>query len=156
MTYKSIFSSQLGFIEVCSDDAQTINRIYFTNEPSENFFENDITKNAASQISEYFSGKRYNFDFPTSCEGSDFQKSVWEEVRKIPYGETKTYKQIACAIGDDKAFRAVGNALDANKLLLVVPCHRVIGKSGILSGFSAGAMIKEALIGFEKNILKTK
>ena len=85
---------------------------------------------------------------------SDFQKMVWEQCRKIKYGETGTYKEIATAIGDDKAVRAVGNALGENPILIAIPCHRVIRKNNFLSGFAAGAAVKEALLNFEKNTIK--
>ena len=153
MIYKSIYSSPLGYMEICADEGKEVTRIYFTSSPSKNFTESEVTRLAAAQLAEYFAGKRRTFDFPMKPKGTEFQMQVWGACREIPYGETRTYKQLATAIGDDKAARAVGNALGDNPLLIAVPCHRVIGKSNFLSGFAAGAAVKEALIGAEKNFI---
>ena len=154
MINKSVLSSPLGYIEICADSGEEVTRIYFTSNPSATYTENENTALAAAQLGEYFKGERKEFDFPMKPEGSEFQKTVWEQCRKTAYGETTTYKQIATAIGDDKAARAVGNALGENPILIAVPCHRVIRKNNFLSGFGAGAAVKEALLNFEKNILK--
>lgn len=154
MIYKSVFSSPLGYIEICADGGEEVTRIYFTSSPSKTYTESENTALAAKQLDEYFKGERKTFDFPVKAEGTLFQEQVWEQCRKTDYGKTTTYKEIATAIGDDKAARAVGNALDNNPLLIVVPCHRVIRKNNFLSGFSAGAAVKEALLNFEKNNLK--
>lgn len=154
MINKSVWSSPLGYIEICADGGAEVTRLYFTSTPSKTYTENENTALAARQLEEYFKGERKEFDFPMKPEGSDFQKMVWEQCRKIKYGETSTYKEIATAIGDDKAARAVGNALGENPILIAIPCHRVIRKNNFLSGFAAGAAVKEALLNFEKNTLK--
>lgn len=108
-----------------------------------------------NQLKEYFSGERKEFDFDLKCDpiGSNFQNLVWKEVKNIPYGETRTYGQIAKNIGKPTAARAVGMALNKNPVLIVVPCHRVIGANGNLTGFAAGIENKKWLLNFERNNL---
>lgn len=102
------------------------------------------------QLKEYFSGKRKKFDLPIEMTGTDFQKSVWKALQKIPYGKTMSYKGIAEKIGNPKAMRAVGNANNKNKLPLIIPCHRVIGANGKLVGFACGLDKKEWLLQLEQ------
>ena len=101
-----------------------------------NLYESQLIKIAYSQLSEYFSGKRKIFDLPLKLEGTEFQKKVWKVLMDIPYGERNTYKQIAESVGCPKGCRAVGNANNKNKIMIVVPCHRVIGASGDLVGYA--------------------
>lgn len=108
-----------------------------------------LLRAATKQIREYFSGSRFDFDFPICPEGTDFQKQVWEAAKKIPHSELRTYSEIAKKIKRPKAVRAVGQALGRNPILLVVPCHRVIGSQGKLTGFAAGIGNKEWLLDFE-------
>jgi methylated-DNA-[protein]-cysteine S-methyltransferase len=102
------------------------------------------------QLLEYFEGKRQNFLLPLLLEGTTFQIKVWEALQNIPYGKTKTYGQIAKEIGCDKAVRAVGNANHNNPVAIVVPCHRVIGANGKLTGYNGGLKKKEFLLKLEK------
>lgn len=104
------------------------------------------------QISEYFSGKRETFDIPFQMRGTAFQKAVWHELLKIPFGKTKTYGEIAESLGNAKASRAVGAANGRNPLSIVVPCHRVIGTGGKLTGFAGGVDLKEKLLTIEKKV----
>lgn len=108
-------------------------------------------KKAMTQLAEYFSGKRRSFDVPLALYGTDFQKSVWQALLTIPYGETRTYKQIALAIGKPKGSRAVGMANHKNPVPLLVPCHRVIGSNGKLVGYAFGTEMKEKLIRLESH-----
>lgn len=103
------------------------------------------------QIIEYLEGRLKEFSLPLDLRGTDFQKKVWFELLKIPYGETRTYKEIAINIGLPKAYRAVGGALNKNPLLIVVPCHRVIGSNGHLVGFGGGLGLKERLLALERD-----
>ena len=114
--------------------------------------ETPVIKEAFRQLSEYFSGKRKEFHLPLLLKGTDFQKQVWNALLKIPFGETRSYKQIAEAIGNPKAVRAVGMANNKNPLLIVVPCHRVIGANGKLVGYAVGLEKKEFLLKLEKNL----
>ena len=102
------------------------------------------------QLTEYFTGQRKAFDLPLAPVGTPFQRSVWQALREIPYGETRTYKEIAEAIGRPKAFRAVGQANNRNPLMIVQPCHRVIGTNGSLTGFAYGTDMKQFLLDLEK------
>ena len=112
--------------------------------------ETTLIKKAASQLFEYLNGKRKKFDLPLLKEGTDFQISVWNELLKIPYGETRSYKDIAIAINNEKAVRAVGMANNRNKISIFIPCHRVIGSNKKLVGYGGGLEIKEFLLNLEK------
>ena len=104
---------------------------------------------AAAQLQEYFAGTRRVFDLPISAKGTAFEMAVWQALREIPYGQTRTYGQIASLIGHPGAARAVGRACSRNPLLIVVPCHRVLGAGGKLTGFTAGLEVKRALLAAE-------
>jgi methylated-DNA-[protein]-cysteine S-methyltransferase len=112
-------------------------------------FNEDKLATASEQLLEYFAGTRQTFDLPLQLSGTDFQVSVLEELLRIPYGETVSYGDIAKRIGRPKAVRAVGAANGRNPLPVVVPCHRVIGSSGDLTGFGGGLDTKEALLRLE-------
>lgn len=103
------------------------------------------------ELSEYFEGKRKTFSVPIAPNGTEFQKKVWEQLRTIPYGQTRTYGEIAEAIENAKASRAVGGANNKNNILILIPCHRVIGKNGSLVGFACGLEIKQKLLELEKS-----
>ncbi len=105
---------------------------------------------AADQLREYFSGKRTVFELPLDLKGTVFQKQVWEALCRIPFGETRSYQDIACEIGRPKAVRAVGMACHVNPVVIAVPCHRVIGKNGSLTGFGGGLDRKSFLLEFER------
>lgn len=102
------------------------------------------------QLGEYFAGERTAFDVPLSLRGTAFQLRVWEELGKIPYGETRSYQEIAGALGAPKAARAVGTANNRNPVLIVIPCHRVVGKDGKLVGYAGGLERKQYLLELEK------
>lgn len=114
------------------------------------FEENEITKYAAAQLLEYFHGNRTVFDFPMDLSGTPFQKEVWAALVEIPYGTTVSYGEVAAKIGRPKAVRAVGQAVGKNPCMIAVPCHRVIGKDGSLTGFSVGLDWKRYLLGLEQ------
>jgi len=103
-----------------------------------------------SELSQYFDGKLKKFKTPLFFLGSPFQRQVWEELKKIPYGETRSYADTAKAIGKPTAFRAVANANGANQLAIVIPCHRVINTDGGLGGYGGGITRKEWLVNHEK------
>lgn len=108
-----------------------------------------LTDRVYGEIMEYLDGKRRHFDFPIELHGTDFQKKVWNQLQKIPYGETRTYKEVAEAIGNPKASRAVGMANNKNPIFIVVPCHRVVGSDGKLTGYAGGLDMKAALLELE-------
>lgn len=113
--------------------------------------ETSLTREAFTQLSEYLKGERKTFDLPFQMRGTEFQKRVWQALLDIPYGETRSYKQIAEAIGNQKAVRAVGMANNRNQLLIIVPCHRVIGANGNLVGYGEGLEMKEFLLRLERS-----
>lgn len=104
----------------------------------------------ATQLAEYFAGKRTSFDLPLDFQGTDFQKRVWQELLAIPFGETRSYADVARAIGRPRAYRAVGAANGRNPISIVAPCHRVVGTDGALTGFAGGLKAKELLLGLER------
>ena len=110
----------------------------------------DLSTRADRQLREYFAGERRAFDLPLAPEGTDFQKKVWQELLQIPYGETRSYKQLAAQVGNERASRAVGGALNKNPLAIVVPCHRVVGSDGSLTGFAGGVTLKAGLLKLEQ------
>lgn len=117
--------------------------------------ETSIIKEAHRQLQQYFSGNRKAFDLPLFLAGTDFQKSVWKALQEIPFGETKSYGEIAKAIGNSKASRAVGMANNRNPIPIFIPCHRVIGANGKLVGYGGGLDIKEQLLRLENAKFKT-
>ncbi|MBO5780961.1 MAG: methylated-DNA--[protein]-cysteine S-methyltransferase [Opitutales bacterium] len=112
--------------------------------------ESKTMEKAFKELCQYLEGKRRKFTVPINPKGTPFQKSVWENLLKIPYGKTATYKDIAIACGNSKAVRAVGMANNKNPIAIIIPCHRVIGSNGKLYGYASGTQIKEALLKIEK------
>jgi len=115
--------------------------------------ENKHFKQLEDELTEYFEGKRQNFDVPLFITGTEFQKNVWQLLREIPIGETRTYKQQSEFLGNPKAIRAVGTANGINKIAILIPCHRVIGSNGELVGYAGGIWRKQKLLELEKAIL---
>ena len=113
--------------------------------------ESKLIRTTYLQIKEYLQEKRKEFDIPIKMYGTEFQKKVWKELQKIPYGETRSYKQIAENIGNSKACRAVGMANHNNPIAIIIPCHRVIGTNDKLVGYAGGIDIKQKLLNLEKN-----
>ncbi|MDE1548235.1 methylated-DNA--[protein]-cysteine S-methyltransferase [Jeotgalibaca caeni] len=115
--------------------------------------ETPLLKTAKKQLLEYFQGQRTEFDLPLSTKGTPFQEIVWQALREIPYGEVRSYKQLAIAIGNPKAVRAVGMANNRNPISVVTPCHRVIGSNGALVGYGGGLAVKEYLLNLEAHAI---
>ncbi len=109
-----------------------------------------LLERASRQLEEYFAGKRKQFDLPLSLRGTEFQRQVWAALRDIPYGETRSYGQIAQAVGRPKAVRAVGMANHRNPISIIVPCHRVVGADGSLTGYGGGLENKKFLLALER------
>lgn len=110
---------------------------------------------AVRQLREYFAGQREQFELPLAPEGTEFQRAVWRSLQEIPYGETISYGELAKRIGNPKASRAVGAANGQNPIPIVIPCHRVVGANGKLTGFGGGLPVKEALLALEARQLRT-
>ena len=113
--------------------------------------ENALTRQAIRELDEYFAGERRIFTLPIQPYGTEFQQKVWRALCDIPYGETRSYGQIARAVGNPNACRAVGMANNRNPIPIVIPCHRVIGADGSLTGYGGGLKIKEKLLELERN-----
>lgn len=156
---KNIFyyDTKIGRIGI-EENGRAITKIYFTNKDNEeeiiNGNETILLKEAIKQLNEYFDGKRSSFDLPMEPKGTEFQNKVWNALKEIPCGETRSYGEIARIIGNEKASRAVGMANNKNPIPIIVPCHRVIGANGKLVGYAGGVHIKEKLLDLEKNYLK--
>lgn len=156
MTESYIFKSPIGFLKITEKNGQltelglwqadTDMVLAQRNEPH-----SDLLYEACKQLNEYFAGKRMKFDLPVAFTGTPFQQQVWKELQKIPYGATRSYQDIAVAIGNPKAVRAIGQANHRNPIMIVVPCHRVINKNGSLGGFGCGLEVKKYLLDLEKN-----
>ncbi len=114
--------------------------------------DDEILKETRKQLNEYFDMKRKEFDIPLITVGTHFQKSVWNGLLKIPYGTTSSYLQLAKNIDNEKAVRAVANANGANSIAIIIPCHRIIGTNGELTGFGGGLPLKKRLINLEQNL----
>lgn len=145
-----IYEFPCGFIKIEYTDKEIIGieRVF----PDDNSFmgiPSKLSETVILQLTEYFNGERKVFDFPFSIKGTEFQKKVFKALLDIPYGETRTYKEIAEKIGNPKASRAVGMANHNNPISIAVPCHRVIGKNGKLIGYAGGLDMKEFLLQLE-------
>lgn len=155
ITDSYVFQSPVGFLEIrekngkltglsLAKDGEGAARSQKSQRHSELLYE------AFRQVNEYFAGGRTRFELPLACEGTAFQQRVWGQLQTIPYGETRSYEEIAAGIGNAKAVRAVGQANGKNPILIIIPCHRVIRKNGELSGFACGVDIKKYLLDLEK------
>ena len=122
-------------------------------EPTPGGAEAPLIGRASGQLREYFAGERSSFDLPLRPAGTPFEQRVWDELRRIPYGETTSYGEIAARIGEPAAARAVGRANGRNPIPVIVPCHRVIGADGSLTGFGGGLACKRALLDLERGAL---
>ena len=156
MFYK-ICDFEIGELAICEENGKIVLvNVVKTKEDIEEMAKNSIQKetslikNTKQQLDEYFAGKRKKFDIPIKLDGTDFQIKVWKELLKIPYGETCSYLDIAKRIGNPKASRAVGMANNKNKIIIIVPCHRVIGSNKKLVGYACGLDVKEKLLELER------
>jgi len=151
--FKKYYNSAVGILELSATD-KGLSGLYFVEEKTDAEKENDILENTVQQLDEYFKEGRKEFDLPLDIQGTDFQKSVWEELLKIPFGVTKTYLDIAKNLGDRNSLRAVGMANGKNKISIIIPCHRVIGADGELTGFGGGIWRKKWLLDHESKYIQ--
>ena len=145
----AVFKTDLGYIKIVEQNG-AVEEISFINNPTEFGVANKTINATFKEIKEYLLGKRKIFTFKYNLKGTPFQVKVWHQLEKINYGETKTYKDIAVAVGCPKGCRAVGGAIHNNPIGIVIPCHRVIGKNGKLTGYAGGLDVKEKLLKIEK------
>lgn len=149
------YDTEIGRIKISEKDEKIIGLVFSDYKKEDEIEkETELIKKAYTQLEEYLSGKRTEFNIEIEMIGTEFQKKVWKELLNIPYGETRSYKDIAIAIGNEKACRAVGNANNKNPIAIIVPCHRVVGSNGSMTGYAGGLNIKEKLLKIEKYNIK--
>jgi methylated-DNA-[protein]-cysteine S-methyltransferase len=153
---KSSIHSPVGDLTLLAHDAALIALVWRVGRHSDLPFadaivdaDHPLLRETARQLAEYFAGRRRGFDLPLEMRGTDFQRSVWALLRGIPFGETRSYGELARALGNPSAMRAVGAANGGNPISIIVPCHRVIGTSGSLTGFGGGLEAKAWLLAHE-------
>lgn len=146
--YISFYDSPIGLIKIVANEEAIVALDFVYKRSKES--ENDVIRQCKIQLDEYFKGIRKEFDVNIEINGTDFQKKVWQELKRIPYGQVRSYKDIAVAIGNEKAVRAVGGANNKNKIAIIIPCHRVVGKDGSLTGYAGGLWRKKWLLEHEE------
>lgn len=135
----------LSYVKVCNDERAVL--------PSKNAIEGvDIFRDAIEQLQAYFAGELKTFDLKLNLQGTDFQLKAWQELQRIPYGQTISYGRQATRMGNPRASRAVGRANGANPISIIIPCHRVVGSAGQLTGFGAGIDVKRWLLEHEAGL----
>lgn len=149
-----LYNSPIGILRISEADGKIINLSLQQkiSDIASDTISSQLLQKACQQLDEYFQGKRRQFDLPLGYAGTLFQESVWRELQNIPYGETRSYEDIAVKIGSPKAVRAVGQANNKNPILLMIPCHRVIHKNGDISGFACGIDTKKYLLKLEGRV----
>ena len=145
-----IFNSPVGHLLIRADEEAIIEVSFINNELDDVNDGCDLVRKCAAELEMYFEGKLVEFTVPIKLIGTDFRKKCWTALRTIPYGETISYKELAMKVGNPKACRAVGGANHHNPIVVIVPCHRVIGSGGGLTGFGGGLDKKRYLLELEK------
>ena len=157
-----LWKSPIGVLKLCAEKDYITGLALLQKETDQNTIQkfvsqksvlhSDLLYEAYTQLQEYFAGKRMQFDLPIHNAGTAFQQRVWQELRHIPYGETRSYEEVAVAIGNPRACRAIGQANNKNPLLIINPCHRVIHKNGDITGFGCGTEVKHFLLNLENSL----
>ena len=156
--YKKYVNLPVGKIEIIEENEKIVELNIYNeerNQKKNNIIEKDtkLLLEVEKQLREYFEGKRIKFEISLNPKGTEFMKKVWKELLKIPYGETRTYKEIAEKIGNSKASRAVGMANNKNPIPIIIPCHRVIGSNNKLVGYALGLDMKQYLLDLERKVV---
>ncbi len=156
--WKSTITSPVGELQVYATDSKLVGLLW--PDSADRRFEGQskpikidahpLLSQLQLQLKQYFAGQRQTFDIPVAPQGTDFQRLAWQALTRIPYGQTRTYSQQATSIGRPKAVRAIGAANGQNPISIVIPCHRVVGKSGKLTGFAGGLDVKQYLLDLEQ------
>jgi methylated-DNA-[protein]-cysteine S-methyltransferase len=149
-TYKAYYKSPIGFIEIVGTADSILTLDFVDRQPAGDPDLPFCLKTCLKQLDEYFNGKREDFLLNLDPQGTEFQKSVWQQLEKIPYGAVVSYGEIAGIIGKPNASRAVGSANGKNPIAIIIPCHRVVGSDGRLTGYGGGLWRKEWLIKHER------
>ncbi|RAX55383.1 hypothetical protein CCY99_01315 [Helicobacter sp. 16-1353] len=148
--FRDLYRSPIGLLEIIANKNALL-VVSKINLLDSNINPNEITNKTKNQLESYFNKNLKNFDLPLNPQGSNFNKKVWNELIKIPFGEVKSYKQIAQNINNPNAYRAVGNANNKNPILIIIPCHRVIKNDGSIGGYALEINIKKQLLELENN-----
>jgi methylated-DNA-[protein]-cysteine S-methyltransferase len=152
-TLKAYYASPIGTVEIVGTAESVLALNFVEGEPKDDSRLSGCLKACVEQIDEYFKGNRKEFSLPLKTEGTEFQQKVWRQLERIPYGEVASYGEVARAIGKPTACRAVGTANHSNPIAIIIPCHRVIGADGSLTGYGGGLWRKEWLLNLEANRL---
>ncbi|MDN3700421.1 methylated-DNA--[protein]-cysteine S-methyltransferase [Vibrio artabrorum] len=155
-TYKLLYDAPIGKMIIISNGNAVIEIDHINTELELIENPDELCLKVSRQLDEYFAGERKHFDLPLQRAGTDFQRKAWATLTTIPYGETISYGEQAKRMDTPKAVRAVGGANGKNPFSIVVPCHRVIGANGTLTGYTGGMSRKEWLLDFERSILKAR
>jgi len=155
MAFQISRSYSIGWLHFFSNGTH-VTRIDFAEGPLQQELPCALLEEAHKQMQEYFGGNRQQFDLPLQTRGTDFQRRIWELLQDIPFGETTSYNTMSERYGNVKAIRAVGQAIGKNPIAIVIPCHRVIGKNGALTGFAGGLPRKKLLLDIEQRGYFTK
>ena len=145
----AVYNTKIGKLKIEYEN-DVLTGIAYTENEKEQGIRSELSDKTVLQLEEYFDGRRKEFDIPIKLRGTEFQKKVWNELLKIPYGATVSYTDIAIKIGNPKACRAVGMANHNNPILIIVPCHRVINENKKLGGYALGLDLKRKLLELEK------
>jgi methylated-DNA-[protein]-cysteine S-methyltransferase len=155
MLFNTFYNSPIGLLNIIGSES-CISSIQFIDNKIVKELESseipEVLKDCKTQLDEYFNGKRKEFNVKIQQEGSDFQQKVWKELMNIPFGQTVSYLEVAKKVGDEKSVRAVGNANGKNQIPIIIPCHRVIGSNGSLTGYAGKIWRKKWLLQHEMNI----
>lgn len=146
---KAYYQSPIGKLEVCEQDGYITSVRFVLQEEDAQESNSTLLDNAIKQLQEYFEGNRTEFQLPLKQQGTPFQQKAWEYLQTIPYGQTVSYKEEATAIANPKAYRAVGSANGKNKIVIIIPCHRVINENKAMGGYAYGLEIKKKLLDLE-------
>lgn len=157
MKHKCYVRTPVGIIRI-EEDGERITALSLDSKSGEQYHAEkfveepptELLKDAGIQLMEYFQGKRKEFTLPLAPQGTEFQKKVWAALCTIPYGQTRSYGEIAAQIGNPKAARAVGGANNKNPIMIFIPCHRVVGTDGSLTGFACGVGVKKYMLDLER------
>lgn len=153
VTSKVEYQSPIGVIEIVGTEEAIVSILFTDSDVVKNGLTDltfQVVKDCCRELDEYFSGTRKEFTVPYENEGTEFRRNVWQALTEIPYAQTASYRDIARFIGNEKAVRAVGTANGKNKLSIIIPCHRIIGSNGTLTGYAGGLWRKEWLLAHEQ------
>ena len=148
------YPTPLGPMTLASDGTAVTHVLFGTHVLEGRAAPSELTNRTANELQEYLAGKRTAFDIPLAPAGTDFQRAVWKALQNIPYGQTRSYADIAAVVGNPKATRAVGSANNRNPIAVLIPCHRVVGANGKLTGYAGGLALKQRLLRTVRNAAK--